>query len=74
MKYRTLGRTGVEVSELCLGAMMFGVWGNPDHDDCVRVIHAVATYAGMERTTSQPRKERVVHKSITAVSPRAPSI
>ena len=36
MDYRTLGRTGVKVSPLCLGAMMFGAWGNPDHDDCVR--------------------------------------
>ncbi len=34
-----LGRTGVKVSPLCLGAMMFGSWGNPDHDDCVRIIH-----------------------------------
>ena len=33
MDYRTLGRTGVKVSPLCLGAMMFGAWGNPDHDD-----------------------------------------
>ena len=24
MKYRTLGRTGVKVSELCLGTMTFG--------------------------------------------------
>ena len=40
MRYRILGRTGVEVSELCLGAMMFGAWGNPDHDDSVRIIHA----------------------------------
>ncbi|MGH9302271.1 MAG: aldo/keto reductase, partial [Acidimicrobiales bacterium] len=38
MKYRTLSRTGVKVSSLCLGAMMFGQWGNPDHDDCVRII------------------------------------
>ena len=35
-----LGRTGVEVSPLCLGAMMFGAWGNPDHDESVSVIHA----------------------------------
>ena len=40
MKMRTLGRTGVKVSPLCLGAMMFGAWGNPDHDDSVRIIHA----------------------------------
>ncbi len=39
MKMRTLGRTGVKVSPLCLGAMMFGQWGNPDHDDSVRIIH-----------------------------------
>jgi aryl-alcohol dehydrogenase-like predicted oxidoreductase len=40
VKYRYLGRTGVSVSELCLGAMMFGGWGNPDHDDSIRIIHA----------------------------------
>lgn len=40
MRYRTLGRTGVKVSPLCLGAMMFGAWGNPDHDDGVSIIHA----------------------------------
>src|SRR3954468_12482104 len=40
MEYRTLGRTGVKVSPLCLGAMMFGAWGNADHDDAVAVIHA----------------------------------
>ncbi len=39
MKMRTLGRTGVKVSPLCLGAMMFGAWGNPDHDESVRIIH-----------------------------------
>jgi aryl-alcohol dehydrogenase-like predicted oxidoreductase len=40
MKYRTLGRTGLKVSPLCLGTMMFGGWGNPDHDDSVAIIHA----------------------------------
>ncbi|MBL7488580.1 aldo/keto reductase [Frankia sp. AgB1.9] len=38
MKYRKFGRTGVEVSSQCLGAMMFGVIGNPDHDACERMI------------------------------------
>jgi len=39
MEYRTLGTTGVKVSPLCLGAMMFGAWGNPDHDDSAAIIH-----------------------------------
>jgi aryl-alcohol dehydrogenase-like predicted oxidoreductase len=38
MELRTLGRTGVKVSPLCLGAMMFGAWGTTDHDECVRII------------------------------------
>ena len=40
MDYRPLGRTGVQVSKLCLGTMMFGAWGNADHDDSIRIIHA----------------------------------
>jgi aryl-alcohol dehydrogenase-like predicted oxidoreductase len=39
MQYRPLGRTGVQVSPLCLGAMMFGPWGNEDEADSVRIIH-----------------------------------
>ncbi len=39
MEYRLLGRTGVSVSPLCLGAMMFGPWGNDDRADAIRVIH-----------------------------------
>ena len=40
MHHRTLGRTGLRVSDLCLGTMMFGSWGNPDHADSVSIIHA----------------------------------
>ena len=39
MEYRTLGRTGVSVSELCLGAKMFGAFGNTDHEDVIKIIH-----------------------------------
>lgn len=39
MQYRTLGRTGIKVSPYCLGAMMFGAAGNPDHADGIRIIH-----------------------------------
>ncbi|XVV17712.1 aldo/keto reductase [Actinoplanes sp. CA-131856] len=39
MEHRPLGRTGVSVSKLCLGTMMFGDWGNKDHDASIKVIH-----------------------------------
>ena len=40
MEHRKLGATGISVSPLCLGAMMFGAWGNTDHDDSIAIIHA----------------------------------
>jgi len=39
MQYRPLGKTGIKVSPYCLGAMMFGAMGNPDHEDSIRIIH-----------------------------------
>jgi aryl-alcohol dehydrogenase-like predicted oxidoreductase len=38
MEYRPLGDTGMSVSQLCLGAMMFGAFGNTDHEDAARII------------------------------------
>ncbi len=38
MQYRLLGRTGVQVSPLCLGAMNFG--GATNEADSIRIIHA----------------------------------
>ena len=40
MEYRTLGGSGTQVSRYCLGAMMFGRAANPDHDECVGIVHA----------------------------------
>lgn len=40
MQLRPLGTTGLQVSSLCLGAGMFGKFGNTDHADCERIIHA----------------------------------
>src|SRR5437660_9191046 len=40
MQRRNLAVTGVKVRRLCLGAMMFGDWGNKDHDESIRIIHA----------------------------------
>lgn len=39
MEYRGLGPTGMQVSPLCLGAMMFGPWGEPDHVVSTTIIH-----------------------------------
>ena len=39
MEHRPLGRTGVSVSKLCLGTMMFGEWGTKDHDESIKIIH-----------------------------------
>jgi hypothetical protein len=39
MEHRLLGHTGISVSKLCLGAMMFGDWGTKDHDESIRIIH-----------------------------------
>jgi len=39
MEHRVLGRTGVSVSELCLGAMMFAWWGEPDEQVCAKMVH-----------------------------------
>ena len=40
MEYRAFGNTGIRVSTHCLGAMMFGAWGNADVGECVRITHA----------------------------------
>ncbi len=40
MEQTSLGTTGIQVSRYCLGAMMFGAWGNRDHDESIKIIHA----------------------------------
>ena len=68
MRYRTLGRTGVEVSTLCLGAMMFGEWGNRDHDDSIRVIHAALdagiNFVDTADVYSRGESEEIVGKAL----------
>src|SRR5512132_3897522 len=68
MDYRPLGRTGVQVSRLCLGAMMFGAWGNPDHDDSTRIIHraldAGINFIDTADVYSQGESEVIVGKAL----------
>ena len=68
MDHRPLGRTGVSVSKLCLGAMMFGGWGNPDHDASVRIIHraleAGITFIDTADVYSGGESEAIVGKAL----------
>ena len=68
MRYRTLGRTGIQVSPYCLGAMMFGAWGNPDHDESVRIIHraldAGINFVDTADVYSRGESEEIVGKAL----------
>src|ERR1700758_1678456 len=68
MDYRTLGRTGVQVSPLCLGAMMFGAWGETDHDKSVRIIHraldAGINFIDTADVYSRGESEEIVAKAL----------
>jgi aryl-alcohol dehydrogenase-like predicted oxidoreductase len=68
MEYRSLGRTGMQVSPLCLGAMMFGAWGERDHDTSIKIIHS-ALDAGINfidtaDVYSQGESEVIVGKAL----------
>ena len=68
MDYRPLGRTGVQVSKLCLGTMMFGAWGNTDHDDSIRIIHraldAGVNFVDSADVYSAGESEEIVGKAL----------
>ncbi|MGH2858673.1 MAG: aldo/keto reductase [Solirubrobacteraceae bacterium] len=68
MNQRTLGTTGVKVSPLCLGAMMFGAWGNTDHEDCIRIIHraldAGINFIDTADVYSRGESEEIVAKAL----------
>lgn len=71
MELRNLGSTGVKVSPLCLGAMMFGGWGNPDHDDSVRIIHraldAGINFIDTADVYSEGESETIVGKALSSL-------
>jgi aryl-alcohol dehydrogenase-like predicted oxidoreductase len=68
MDYRTLGGTGMQVSPLCLGAMMFGAWGEPDHDASIAIIHraldAGINFIDTADVYSQGESETIVGKAL----------
>jgi aryl-alcohol dehydrogenase-like predicted oxidoreductase len=68
MELRPFARTGVKVSPLCLGAMMFGDWGNPDHGEAVRIIHraldAGINFIDTADVYSRGESEEIVAKAL----------
>ena len=68
MQNRILGRTGVSVSPLCLGTMMFGPWGNKDESDSIRVIHraldAGINFVDTADVYSAGESERITGKAL----------
>jgi aryl-alcohol dehydrogenase-like predicted oxidoreductase len=68
MEYRSLGRTGMQVSPLCLGAMMFGAWGEPDHDTSIKIIHSALdsgiNFIDTADVYSQGESEVIVGKAL----------
>ena len=68
MEYRSLGRTGMQVSPLCLGAMMFGAWGEPNHDTSIGIIHraldAGINFIDTADVYSQGESEVIVGKAL----------
>jgi aryl-alcohol dehydrogenase-like predicted oxidoreductase len=68
MEFRPLGRTGVQVSKLCLGTMMFGEWGTKDHEESIRIIHRALehgiTFVDTADVYSQGESEVIVGKAL----------
>jgi aryl-alcohol dehydrogenase-like predicted oxidoreductase len=68
IEHRSLGSTGVMVSPLCLGAMMFGAWGNTDHEDSIAIIHraldAGINFIDTADVYSRGESEEIVGKAL----------
>ncbi|HET6171872.1 MAG TPA: aldo/keto reductase [Gaiellales bacterium] len=68
MEHHLLGGTGISVSKLCLGTMMFGAWGNPDHEESIRIIHtaldAGINFVDTADVYAQGESEEIVGKAL----------
>ena len=71
MATRVLGSTGVQVSPFCLGAMMFGSWGNRDHDESIAIIHRALdsgiNFIDTADVYSAGESEEIVGKALTEI-------
>jgi len=70
MRHGILGGTGMSVSEIALGTMMFGAMGNPDHDESIRMIHTAldsgVNFIDTSDVYSQGESEVIVGKALRA--------
>src|SRR5262245_47667145 len=68
MRYASLGHSGLLVSRLCLGTMTLGRWGNPDHDDCIRIIRRAldegVTFIDTANRYGMGESEEIVGKAL----------
>lgn len=66
MEYRSLGRSGLKVSPLCLGAMMFG--GPTNEEDSIHIIHRALgegiNFIDTANVYNNGESERIVGKAI----------
>ncbi len=76
MKYRPLGRTGVQVSELCLGTMMFG--GKADRKESLRIVDLAfdrgVNFIDTADVYADNESERIVGEALAAGGRRANTI
>ncbi|GAA3092707.1 aldo/keto reductase [Streptosporangium carneum] len=74
MEYRVLGRTGLKVSKICLGGMMFGAWGNSDHEDSAKIIDraldAGVNFIDTSDNYSAGESEEIIGKALAGAGAR----
>src|SRR3978361_1429099 len=75
MQQRVLGGTGISVSDIALGAMMFGAMGNTDHGESIAMIHtaldAGINFVDTADVYSGGESEEIVGKALVRRRDRA---
>jgi aryl-alcohol dehydrogenase-like predicted oxidoreductase len=68
MDHRVLGRTGVRVSPLCLGAMMYGAWGGQGYEESLpqikRALDAGINFIDTADVYSAGESEEIVGRAL----------
>ena len=74
MEHRVLGRTGVRVSPLCLGAMMYGAWGSQGYEESLpqirRALEAGINFIDTADVYSAGQSEEIVGQALEELGVR----